>query len=129
MEAPPTGSERILLVDDEEALADLGKEILETLGYQVTAKTSSLEGLEIFGAQPDASDLVITDMTMPSLTGRELSEKIIPLRSDTPIILSTGFSDLVNEKQAKEAGIREFIMKPYEIRTLPGAIRKALEQE
>ncbi len=129
LEAPRTGSERILLVDDEEALADLGKEILETLGYQVTAKTSSLEALEIFRAQPDAFDLVITDMTMPSLTGRELAEKIIAIRYDMPIILSTGFSDLVNEKQAKEAGIREFVMKPYEIRTLAGAIRKALEQK
>ncbi|SPF43037.1 PAS/PAC sensor hybrid histidine kinase (fragment) [Syntrophobacter sp. SbD1] len=125
---PPAGSERILLVDDEEALVDLGKEILETLGYQVTAMTSSLDALEIFRVQPYAFDLVITDMTMPSLTGRELAKKIIALRSDTPIILSTGFCDLVNEKQSKEAGILEFIMKPYEIRTLACAIRKALEQ-
>ncbi len=124
----PSGSERILLVDDEEALANLGKEILETLGYQVTAKTSSLDALELFRAQPDAFDLVITDMTMPSLTGNKLAEAISAIRPDTPIILSTGFFDLVNEKRARKAGIREFVMKPYEIRTLAGAVRKALEQ-
>ena len=101
LQAPPTGSERILLVDDEEALVDLGKEILETLGYQVTATTSSLDALEIFRAQPYAFDLVITDMTMPSLTGRELAKKIIALRSDTPIILSTGFSDLVTKNKPR----------------------------
>jgi len=127
LQPPLTGSERILLVDDEEALIDLGKEILETLGYQVTATTSSLDALEIFRTRPHAFDLVITDMTMPSLTGSELAREVTALRSDTPIILSTGFSDLVDEKQAKEAGIREYILKPYEIRTLAGAIRKALE--
>jgi PAS domain S-box-containing protein len=125
-QAPPTGSERILFVDDEETLVELGLEMLEKLGYRVTARTSSSDALEIFRAQPDAFDLVITDMTMPSLTGKELAEKIIALRPDTPIILSTGFSELVNEKQAKEAGIREFVMKPYEIRTLADVIRKAL---
>ena len=127
-EAPPTGSERILFVDDEQALVDLGKEMLGALGYHVTAKKSSVEALETFRTQPDAFDLVITDMTMPSLNGRELAGELIALRSDTPIILSTGFSDTVNEKQAKEAGIREFVMKPYEISTLAGTIRKALEQ-
>jgi PAS domain S-box-containing protein len=129
LQAVATGSGRILLVDDEEALVDFGKETLEALGYQVTATTSSLDALESFRAQPDAFDLVITDMTMPFLNGRGLTEKIIALRSDTPIILSTGFSDLLNEEQAKEAGIREFVMKPYEIRTLAGAVRKALEQK
>jgi PAS domain S-box-containing protein len=127
LQPPPTGTERILLVDDEEVLIDLGKEILEILGYQITATTSSLDALEVFREQPYAFDLVITDMTMPSLTGRELAKKIIALRSDTPIILSTGYSDLIDEKQAKEAGIREFVLKPYEIRTFAGVIRKALE--
>ena len=129
LEAIKTGTERILLVDDEEALANLGKEILETLGYRVTAMTSSLDALEVFRARPDAFDLVISDMTMPSLTGKKLAEAIISLRPNMPIILSTGYSDLVNEKQAKEAGIREFVMKPYEIRTLAGVVRKALEKK
>ena len=127
LQPPPTGSERILFVDDEETLIDLGKEVLGTLGYKVTATTSSVDALEIFRAQPYAFDLVITDMTMPSITGSEFAKEVIALRTDTPIILSTGFSDLVDEKQAKQAGIREFVMKPYEIRTLAGAIRKALE--
>ena len=87
VEGPATGAERILFVDDEKALVELGKEILETLGYNVTAKTSGLDALEAFRAQPGAFDLVITDMTMPGFTGRELAEKILQIRADIPIIL------------------------------------------
>lgn len=122
----PTGNDRILLVDDEEALVVMCKEMLEMLGYRVTAMTSSLEALDVFRAKPDAFDLVITDMTMPHLTGKELAEKIIACRSDTPIILCTGLCDLISENQAKEAGVREFVAKPYEMRTLVSAIRRAL---
>ncbi|SPF35279.1 putative Histidine kinase [Syntrophobacter sp. SbD1] len=129
IEPIPTGTERILLVDDEEGLAELGEGILESLGYTVTAKTSSFDALEIFQAQPHAFDLVITDMTMPDLTGTELAEMLLGIRSDLPIILCTGFTDLTSEKQAQDAGIREFIMKPYDIRTLAKAIRKALGTE
>ncbi len=122
----PAGNERILLVDDEKDLVVMCKEMLEMLGYCVTAKTSSPEALDVFRAKPDAFDLVITDMTMPHLTGKELTEKIIACRSDTPIILCTGLFDLISENQAKEAGVREFVAKPYEMRTLAGAIRRAL---
>jgi PAS domain S-box-containing protein len=127
-ESPPAGGERILLVDDEEALVDLGKATLESLGYQVTAMTSSAEALRIFSAQPDAFDLVMTDMTMPSLTGKELAAGIVALRRDIPVILATGFPDLIDEQQAREAGIREMIIKPFEIRTLAVAVRRALEK-
>ncbi|MGA2936367.1 MAG: PAS domain S-box protein [Syntrophobacteraceae bacterium] len=127
VEGPATGAERILFVDDEKALAELGKEMLETLGYNVTAKTSGLDALEAFRAQPGAFDLVITDMTMPGFTGRELAEKILQIRADIPIILSTGFSALINEEQAKEAGIREFINKPYVITALAKTIREVLD--
>ncbi len=123
----PTGNERLLFVDDEQILVDLGKEMLESLGYRVTAQTSSLEALIMFRAQPEAFDLVITDMTMPGLTGRELAKELMGVRPDLPVILCTGFSELINGKQAIEGGIREFVMKPYVISNLAQAIRRALE--
>jgi PAS domain S-box-containing protein len=126
--APLGGSERILFVDDELPLVDLGKEILESLGYQVSAKMNSLEALETFRAQPDGFDLVITDMTMPGLTGKELARELLALRPDIPIILCTGFSEVIDENQAKAAGIREFIMKPYIVIDLANAVRKVLGQ-
>ncbi len=122
----PNGSERILIVDDEIGLADLGKNIIETLGYTVTALTNSCEALETFRLEPDAFDLVITDMAMPGLNGHELAKELLAIRPDVPIILYTGFSDLIDEKQAKEAGIREYIMKPYKISTMAAAISRAL---
>ena len=126
-EALPTGSERILFVDDEATLVDLGKVMLETLGYNVTARTSSLDALQTFRDRPDDFDLIFTDMTMPSLTGRELAQAIIAIRKDIPIILCTGFSDMMNNGEAREAGIREFVIKPYIMSTLAETIRKALE--
>jgi CheY-like chemotaxis protein len=127
--APPlTGSERILFIDDELTLADLGKEILESLGYQVSAKTSSLEALEAFRAHPERFDLVITDMTMPGLTGKELAKELLALRPDIPIILCTGFSEVMDENQAKAAGIRGFIMKPCVVSDLAAVVRNVLEQ-
>ncbi|MGO9376571.1 MAG: response regulator [Syntrophobacteraceae bacterium] len=114
-------------MDDEIGLADLGKGIIESLGYTVTAMTSSREALETFRLQPDAFDLVITDMAMPGLTGHELAKELPAIRPDVPIILYTGFSDLIDEKQAKEAGIREYIMKPYKIFSMASAISRALE--
>ena len=118
----PTGSERILIVDDEIGLADLGKDIIESLGYRVTALTGSREALETFRLQPDAFDLVITDMAMPGLNGYELAKELLAIRPEVPIILYTGFSDLIDEKQAKEAGIREYIMKPYKIAGISRAL-------
>jgi CheY-like chemotaxis protein/two-component sensor histidine kinase len=125
---PATGSERILFIDDEETLVDLGKEILESLGYHVSFTTSSSEALETFRAQPDAFDLIITDMTMPGLTGKELAKELLALRPDIPIILCTGFSEIIDENQAKGIGIREFVMKPYAVINLAHVIRKVLGQ-
>jgi CheY-like chemotaxis protein len=122
------GTERILFVDDERTLVDLGKEMLESLGYAVRAAASSIEALETFRTQPDAFDLVITDMTMPRLTGRELAGELMAIRPDIPIILCTGFSDLINEEQARASGIRQFVMKPYVITKLAETIRKVLDQ-
>jgi len=129
VEALSTGDERVLFVDDESALVDLGTQMLRSLGYDVVARTSSLEALEAFRAQPDAFDLVITDMTMPAPTGIDLAKELMAIRPDVPIILCTGFSELINGKQVKEAGIREFVMKPYATRNFANTIRKVLEKK
>ena len=118
------GTERILFVDDEKMLAELGQKLLETLGYQVTTRTGSLEALASFRADPDAYDLVITDMTMPGLTGRELARELLAIRPDIPIIMCSGFTEFANTDEARKFGIREIIMKPYVIRTLGQTIRK-----
>jgi PAS domain S-box-containing protein len=123
------GTERILFVDDEAMLAELGQELLKSLGYAVTATQSSREALRLFHADPNAYDLVITDMSMPGLTGKELARELMAVRSDIPVILCTGFSDRINEKQAKEAGIREYVMKPYSYSSLDKSIRRVLDPD
>lgn len=120
------GVERILFVDDEEILAGLGQELLESLGYDVTIALNSREALNLFRSTPQAFDLVITDMTMPGLTGKELSRELLAIKPDMPIILCTGFSELIDEKQAREDGIRGYIMKPYAVNSLNKAIREVL---
>lgn len=124
----PCGKERILFVDDEPMLVELGKKRLQSLGYLVTAVTNSLEALETFRMGPETFDLVITDMTMPGLTGSLLAQQLLAIRPGLPIILCTGFSHLINEQQAREMGIREFVMKPYPIADLARTIRKVLEE-
>ncbi|MGM0680637.1 MAG: PAS domain S-box protein, partial [Thermodesulfobacteriota bacterium] len=107
----PGGKERILVVDDEEFVVRVEKRMLENLGYEVTALTSSKEALEIFRKDPEYFDLVITDMAMPELAGAQLSKNLLEVRSDIPIILCTGYSDLINQEKAKKLGIREYLMK------------------
>jgi PAS domain S-box-containing protein len=121
---PSGGGERILFVDDETMLTELGQILLESLGYTVTVTTDSREALSLFRSTPHAFDLVITDMTMPRLTGNELARELLAIRPNIPIILCSGFSELINEKQAKEIGIKEFVMKPYSLKSLDHTIRK-----
>jgi len=123
----PTGRGRILLVDDEELLIELGKDILALLGYEVVAKTNSLEALETFRSQPEDFDLVITDMTMPELTGTDLARELLVIRPEIPIILCTGFSEFVNAQQSEALGIRAFIHKPYTIAGLAEVVHKTLQ--
>jgi len=123
-----TGSERILFVDDEKALAELGRQMLESLGYTVVAETDSFKALRTFLAEPRGFALVITDMTMPNLRGDQLATEMIAIRPDMPIILCTGFSELINEKRARELGISEFVMKPYNIADFAATIRKVLSR-
>jgi PAS domain S-box-containing protein len=122
----PTGNERILFVDDEKSIVDLGRQVLEQLGYQVEARSSSLEALERFKNCPDDFDLVITDMTMPHMTGAKLAHELMQIRPDIPIILCTGFSQSINEEQALEIGFRAFIMKPISIETIAKTIRRVM---
>ncbi len=124
----PTGRERILFVDDESQLADLGAQTLRMLGYRVTTEKSARKALETFQAKPLDFDLVITDMTMPKLSGMELAEKLLAIRPELPIIICTGFSNLVDEKKFKSLSIREILMKPCAIGDLAAAIRRALQQ-
>jgi len=125
--AVPEGSERILFVDDEELLANLGKAMLERLGYHVTVKQRSFEALETFRNQPDKFDLVITDQTMPGMTGLDLARRMMQIRPDIPVILCTGYSTLVNEDMAKAQGIKEFALKPITKSTIAKLIRQALD--
>jgi PAS domain S-box-containing protein len=122
-----TGTERILFVDDEATIVRMGKKMLEKLGYKVVAGNSGVEALELFRANPDQFDLVVTDMTMPHMTGDQLSGKLIEIRPDIPIILCSGFSEKMTEEAAKEIGIREFIMKPISRQVLSEIIRKVLD--
>jgi CheY-like chemotaxis protein len=124
----PTGSERILFVDDEQALVNLGKQMLEKLGYEAVIRTSSVEALELFKIQPEKFDMVITDMTMPNLTGEKLARELINARPDIPIILCTGYSENITETKAKKIGIKELILKPIVMQDFARTIRRALDK-
>ena len=124
----PRGNERILLVDDEQALVDSGTEILGQLGYTVISTTSALEALDLFNATPDKFDLVITDQTMPKMTGDELVRLILKKRPDLPIILCTGFSQTIDPHRIKQLGVREFITKPIVSNEIAAAIRRLLDE-
>ncbi|MFZ5570136.1 MAG: PAS domain-containing hybrid sensor histidine kinase/response regulator [Thermodesulfobacteriota bacterium] len=124
---PPLGMERILFVDDEEVVVDANKRILERLGYHVTAATNGQEALDLFRKAPDAFDLVITDMTMPSMTGIELAGKMIRIKPSIPVILCTGYSQFMTIEQANALGIREFIMKPSARKEIAAVIRRVLD--
>ena len=125
----PTGTERILFIDDEEVLLEIGSQILEQLGYKVVTEKSSVQALELFRAEPDRFDLVITDMTMPHMTGDKLARELMTIRSNIPVILCTGHSRLVSEEKAQEIGIKAFVMKPLVMRNLAETVRKALDDK
>jgi PAS domain S-box-containing protein len=124
----PRGSERILFVDDEKAVAEMGKKTLERLGYEVIATTSSTEALDTFRANNDKLDLVITDQTMPKMTGGMLAKEFMSIRPDIPIILCTGYSELITKEKAEAMGIRAFVMKPLVTRDLSTTIRRVLDE-
>ncbi len=127
--AIPRGHERVLFIDDEEDIAALGDRMLTGLGYRVTSRTSSREALSLFRLNPSAFDVIVTDQTMPELTGLELAKEILALRPDMPIIMCTGFSHVVDAGMAKAAGIRAFTMKPLIKKEIAQMIRGVLDKE
>lgn len=123
------GKRRILFVDDEEALVQLAKQMLERLGYDVVAEKDSLRALKHFQKDPTKFDLVITDQTMPNMTGIELAKQLLSIRKDVPVILCTGFSEAISPESAKALGIREFVMKPIIKNEMAETIKRVLTGE
>lgn len=127
-EGLPNGTEHILVVDDEPAVLEIGEKILGGLGYKVDTQSSSLEALNLFRAQPDRFDLVITDLTMPQMTGDKLAEEITAIRKDISVILCTGFSYSITEEKIKTLGIKGLLMKPVIMNDLAQMVRKVLDE-
>ena len=123
----PGGKEHILFVDDEKTLTDIGRQFLKHLGYRVTSLTSSLEALEVFKASPDSFHLVITDQTMPKMTGVDLTKAMLSIRPDIPIIICTGFSSQISAQKAKDLGVKRFLMKPLVLPEVAKAVREVLD--
>jgi len=126
-EPVPTGCERILYVDDERPLVEVGQQILGSLGYDVTVATGSREALEVFRSAPYGFDLVITDLMMPHMTGLELAQKLTEIRPDLPIVCCTGFAQRATGDEAKRSGIRAVVMKPVLKRDIARTVRQALD--
>jgi len=127
LQSGPSGNEQILLVDDEPQIADMGRQMLERLGYRVTALTSGVEALDTFSEHPERFDLLITDMTMPLLTGDRLAQRVWKLRPGLPVILCTGYNELISEEKALAMGIRKFLLKPVDMNALTAAVRFVLD--
>jgi CheY-like chemotaxis protein len=123
----PTGTERILLVDDEKMLLDVGQSMLKSLGYQPTVMLSSKSALEWFQKDPGGFDLVITDMTMPHMTGDRLALQLMRIRPGIPIIMATGYNEKISEENVQALGIKALIMKPFNRREIAQTIRSVLD--
>ncbi len=127
--APPRGTERILFVDDEAVLVKMAEEMLGGLGYRVTAVEDSRKAYDLFLADPGAFDLVVTDITMPGMTGDALVEAILRKRPGMPIVICTGYSERVSEAEAKRFGARAYLLKPFSMPAIAGLIRSILDGE
>ncbi len=123
-----TGTEHILFVDDEPPLADIGKRILEDLGYRVTAMTNGREALSLFIEDPDRFDLVLTDLAMPDISGDELARELTNTRTDIPVILCSGFYEAADKERLSRSGISAFIEKPLTSQDLSKTVRRVLDQ-
>ena len=124
---PANDGPSILFVDDEAIVARMGKRTLSQLGYTVTMMTNSKEALLTFAEDPVRFDIVITDQTMPGLTGVSLAREMLAIRPDLPIILTTGYNEEVDERCSRAAGIKRYVRKPIEIRVLAQIIEQLLE--
>ncbi len=124
----PRGSERILFVDDESAVTEMGTVLLKNLGYRVTSRTDSVKALEIFRSSPDEFDLIITDYAMPKMTGLDFAREVSLIRPGIAILLCTGFSEKITPDNIKELGIG-LLMKPYDLRQISWMVRKMLDTQ
>ena len=129
MEATPQGKESILLIDDELSVLGVMQKILDRLGYKVTGKSDSLEALELFRKDPDAFNIVVTDMTMPNLSGVDLAQKMSIIKPGIPIVLCTGFNLKINQETAEENGISRLIMKPVTKGEIAEVLREVLDKK
>jgi CheY-like chemotaxis protein len=125
----PMGKERILFVDDEEIIVNSVRNMFERLGYQVTALMDSEEALKLFSENPFQFDLVMTDQTMPLVTGEDLGKEMMRRRPDIPVILCTGYSDMISSEKAMAMGFQGFIMKPFTMREGAELVRRVLDQK
>ncbi len=123
------GAESVLIVDDEDLLVEMGKQRLERLGYKVTGASSGAEAIKLFGRAPHSYDLVITDYTMPYMTGLDLAKKLLRIRPDIPVILYSGLNEHIPLDEVKEAGIKEFFAKPISKDEFARVIRRVLDKE
>lgn len=122
------GKESILLVEDEPALVSLYTTALTELGYRVTTAQNGQEALDLFHADPQSFDLVFTDQTMPTMTGAQLSQEVLRLRPEMPVILTTGYSDAISETQAARMGVRQFLRKPVKLSTLIRSLHEVFQK-
>ncbi len=127
-ESIPTGTEKVLVVDDEERSVSIMKVILERLGYNVTDMTSSLKALELFKEDPSRYDLLLTDLIMPQLTGDKLVSEVLKIRPDIPVIITSGFTDSVVNDIFNQTSKRVFIPKPFQPRELAKTVRQVLDE-
>jgi len=124
----PRGSGRILFVDDEAQLVKMGSRMLEVLGYEVETRTSSVEALKLFRSRPKSFDLVITDMTMPNMTGDELARELFKIRADIPVIICTGYSRKLSDTTVLDNGIEGVLYKPVVKAELAGMVKNAMKE-
>jgi DNA-binding NtrC family response regulator len=128
MEESFHGTERILFVDDEENITQMAREALTLFDYRIETQSDPEDALAMFTLNPGYFDVVITDMTMPKMTGAKLAEKLITIRPDIPIILCTGYSALIDEEKARQLGIAAYMMKPVSMSEIAKTIRKLMER-
>ncbi len=123
------GSERVLFVDDEESMVNLNRKRLERLGYQVKSTAKPEEALEWFKADPDQFDVLLTDMTMPRMSGDRLAAEVLKIRPNMPVIICTGYSERMSAQKAEVLGVRKYIEKPIDLRNLASALREVLDEK
>ncbi len=123
------GSERVLLVDDEQVTAQTQEMMIEKLGYKVTSHTDCVKALEQFKTDPYQFDIVITDMTMPKMTGIQFIDKIKTIRTDIPAIICTGYSEQINKETSEDLGFQGYISKPVRLKEIAHIIRQVLDRQ